>query len=103
MTKKVKELAIHLYEETRRQFPEINFHYIQPHPEMRKRYWIMVTGTMTEKRQRAMRKFVADRATDILIDEGYSFAVMIDHSLETARQANAVMLERMMQTDDTHK
>ncbi len=30
-----------------------------------------------------MREFVADRGTDILIDEGYSFAVMLENALET--------------------
>jgi hypothetical protein len=55
-----------------------------PSPELRKRYWIIVTGEISEDRRIEMRHFVADRATDILIDEGYSFAVMTNHSLETA-------------------
>jgi hypothetical protein len=84
MTHKVKSLAMNLYEETRRIFPEINFLYIHPHPEMKRRYWIMVAANMNEEREDEMRHFVADRATDILIDEGYSFSVRIDHSMETA-------------------
>jgi hypothetical protein len=82
MTRKVKELAMQLYKETQSRFPEIMFARIQPHPEMRRRYWIMVIGEMNEEREREMDVFVADRATDILIDEGYSFSVMLRSSLE---------------------
>jgi hypothetical protein len=84
MTRKAKELALSLFNETQQKFPEITFFEIMPSPELRKRYWIMVTGTMTGKRQRAMRKFVANRATDILIDEGYSFSVMLEPMPQTA-------------------
>jgi hypothetical protein len=39
---------------------------------------------MDEQRERLMDTFVADRATDILIDEGYSFAVMLENVMEVA-------------------
>ena len=42
------------------------------------------TGELSEERHNAMREFVADRGTDILIDEGYSFAAKFKHTLETA-------------------
>ncbi len=84
MTRKAKELAMNFFRETQEAFPELTFVGIMPSPELRRRYWIMVTGAMTEKRKREMRRFVADRATDVLIDEGYSFAVKLEHTLETA-------------------
>jgi hypothetical protein len=80
MTHKAKELAIQLYEETKKQFPEIVFSYIQPHPEQARRFWIKVHASMNEDRRAQMREFVADRATDILIADGYSFAVMVEQS-----------------------
>ncbi len=83
MTRKVKDLALKFFQETQTAFPEITFADIMPSPELRKRYWILVTGTMTEKRKREMRRFVADRATDMLIDEGYSFSVKLDYMRET--------------------
>jgi hypothetical protein len=84
MTRKARELAMNLFNETQEKFPEITFSSIMPSPELRKRYWIMVTGELSEERQNVMREFVADRGTDILIDEGYSFAVMLENILETA-------------------
>ncbi len=75
---------MNLFKETRKKFPEITFSSIMPSPELRKRYWIMVTGELSEERQNAMREFVADRGTDIFIDEGYSFAVMLENTMETA-------------------
>jgi hypothetical protein len=84
VTRKARELAMNLFNETQQKFPEITFSSIMPSPELRKRYWIMVTGELSEERQNAMREFVADRGTDILIDEGYSFAVMLENTLETA-------------------
>jgi hypothetical protein len=82
MTRKAKQLAMRLYNETQSRFPEITFARIQPHPEQVNRFWIMVIGEMDEEREREMDVFVADRATDILIDEGYSFSVMLRSSLE---------------------
>jgi len=73
MTRKARELAMMLFNETQGKFPEITFSSIMPSPELRKRYWIMVTGELSEERQNAMREFVAYRGTDILIDEGYVF------------------------------
>ena len=84
MTRKARELAMSLLNETQQKFPEITFSHIMPSPELRKRYWIMVTGEMNQRRERAMHTFVADRATDILIDEGYSFAVMLENVMEVA-------------------
>jgi hypothetical protein len=84
MTRKARKLAMDLFNETQQKFPEITFSTIMPSPELRRRYWIMVTGEMNQRRERAMRTFVADRATDILIDEGYSFAVMLENVMEVA-------------------
>ncbi len=84
MTRKARELAMMLFNETQQKFPELSFVSIMPSPELRKRYWIMASGIMSEERERQMDVFVADRATDILIDEGYSFAVMLENTLETA-------------------
>jgi hypothetical protein len=78
MTRKAKDLALRLYEETKTQFPEIAFSSIQPHPEQARRFWIKVRASMNEDRRTRMREFVADRATDILIADGYSFAVMVE-------------------------
>ncbi len=80
MTQKAKELARQLYEETKKYFPEIVFSSIQPHPEQARRFWIKVYASMDEDRRTEMREFVADRATDILIANGYSFAVMVERS-----------------------
>ena len=84
MTRKARELAMMLFNETQQKFPEITFSSIMPSPELRKRYWIMITGELSEERHNAMREFVADRGTDILIDEGYSFAAKFKHTLNTA-------------------
>jgi hypothetical protein len=84
MKRKAKELALQLFNETNHRFPEILFLRIQPHPEQADRYWIKVRGTMDEQQERLMDTFVADRATDILIDEGYSFAVMLENVIEVA-------------------
>ncbi len=80
MTQKAKELARQLYDETKEHFPEIVFSSIQPHPEQARRFWIKVHASMDEDRRTEMREFVADRATDILIANGYSFAVMVERS-----------------------
>jgi hypothetical protein len=56
----------------------------QEHPEQADRYWINVSADMDEEREMVMGKFVADNAMDILVKEGYSFAIMLDNTLEPA-------------------
>lgn len=84
MKRKVKTLAMNLFEITQKKFPEIKFINIQEHPEQADRYWINVSADMDEEREMAMGKFVADNAMDILVKEGYSFAIMLDNTLELA-------------------
>jgi hypothetical protein len=81
MKRKVKELAMNLFAVTHKRFPAIRFVKIQEHPEQIDRYWIKVVGELDEEQQDEMRMFVGRKATDILIKEGYSFAVMLDNSL----------------------
>jgi hypothetical protein len=81
MKRIAKKLAMQLYEDTRKQFPAIRFINIQNHPEQAGRYWINVAGDMSEDEEEEMRMFVGKIATDILINEGYSFAVMLDNTL----------------------
>jgi hypothetical protein len=74
-----------LFAATQKKFPEITFINIQEHPEQTDRYWINVAGDMSEDREIVMNKFVANEAMKILVENGYSFAVMVDNSLlETA-------------------
>jgi hypothetical protein len=80
MIRKAKDLALRLYEETKKQFPEIVLSSIQPHPEQSRHFWIQVRAAMNEERRVQMREFVADRATDILIADGYSFAMMVERA-----------------------
>jgi hypothetical protein len=84
MKRKVKTLAMNLFELTQKKFPEIKFINIQEHPEQADRYWINVSGDMGEEREMVMDKFVARKAMDILVKEGYSFAIMLDNTLEPA-------------------
>ncbi len=84
MKRQVKTLALGLFEITQRKFPEIRFMNIQEHPEQADRYWINVVGDMDEERKIAMNKFVANKAMKILVEEGYSFAIMLDNRLELA-------------------
>ncbi|MFY8000450.1 MAG: hypothetical protein ACOVSW_17780 [Candidatus Kapaibacteriota bacterium] len=84
MKRKVKTLAMNLFEITQKKFPEIRFINIQEHPEQADRYWINVSADMDEEREMVMGKFVADNAMDILVKEGYSFAIMLDNTLELA-------------------
>lgn len=84
MKRKVKELAMSLFEVTHKQFPAIQFVKIQEHPEQVDRYWIKVVGNLDEEEQYEMSMFVGRKATDILVKEGYSFAVMLDNRLELA-------------------
>jgi hypothetical protein len=84
MKRKVKTLAMNLFEITQKKFPEIKFINIQEHPEQADRYWINVSADMDEEREMVMDKFVARKAMDILVKEGYSFAVMLDNTLEPA-------------------
>jgi hypothetical protein len=86
MKKQVKALAMKLFEITQRQFPEIHFINIQEHPEQVGRYWINVRGDMSEDRELQMDEFVAEQAMDILVEHGYSFAIMVDNSLLEAAQ-----------------
>jgi hypothetical protein len=79
--RKVKELAMKLYEETHKHFPVIRFVSIQEHPEQANRYWINVGGDMDEQSEAEMRTFVGQKAMNILVQEGYSFAVMLDNTL----------------------
>ncbi len=81
MKRKVQQLAKSLYEETKQRFPAIQFINIQEHPEQADRFWINVAGELSEEEQDSMRMFVGRKATDILIHDGYSFAVMLDNSL----------------------
>lgn len=82
MKRKVKTLAMDLFETTQKKFPEIKFVNIQEHPEQADRYWINVSGDMDEEREIDMGRFVARKAMDILVKEGYSFAIMLDNTLE---------------------
>jgi len=85
MKRQAKALAMELFAVTQKKFPEITFINIQEHPEQTDRYWINVASDMSEDREIAMNKFVANEAMKILIEKGYSFAVMVDNSLvETA-------------------
>lgn len=84
MKRKAKALAMNLFEITQKKFPEIRFINIQEHPEQADRYWINVAGEMDEEREMLMDTFVADNAMNILVEEGYSFAIMLDNTLETA-------------------
>lgn len=84
MKRKAKALAMNLFETTQKKFPEIRFINIQEHPEQADRYWINVAGDIDEEREMAMNKFVARNAMNILVEEGYSFAIMLDNTLETA-------------------
>ncbi len=84
MKRQTKALALELFEITQKKFPEIRFLNIQEHPEQADRYWINVVGEMDDDREMAMNKFVATKAMNILIEHGYSFAVMLDNSLATA-------------------
>ncbi len=84
MKRKAKALAMNLFEITQKKFPEIRFINIQEHPEQADRYWINVAGDMDEEREMLMDTFVADNAMNILVEEGYSFAIMLDNTLETA-------------------
>jgi hypothetical protein len=77
MKRKVKQLAKEIFTATQQQFPEIQFLDIQEHPEQYDRYWIIVTGEMEEEREMDMNMFSGEIATRILIDEGYSFGVML--------------------------
>jgi hypothetical protein len=77
MRRKAQELAMGLFEETRKHFPEISFLRIDPHPEQARRFWIRVVADMDDERQMAMDEFVADRAMDILMAHKYSFAIML--------------------------
>jgi len=81
MKRKVQQLAKSLYEETKQRFPAIQFINVQEHPEQADRFWINVGGDLDEQEQESMRTFVGRKATDILIREGYSFAVMLDNTL----------------------
>lgn len=82
MKRRVKTLALGLFEITQKKFPEIRFINIQEHPEQADRYWINVAGDMDEDREMTMNKFVAHKAMKILVEEGYSFAIMLDNTLE---------------------
>ena len=84
MKRKVKELAMNLFEVTHKRFPAIQFVKIQEHPEQIDRYWIKVVGNLDEEQQYEMSMFVGRKATDILVKEGYSFAIMLDNTLELA-------------------
>jgi hypothetical protein len=84
MKRHIKALAMELFETTQKKFPEIRFINIQEHPEQADRYWINVASDMDEDREIAMNKFVADKAMKILVKEGYSFAIMLDNTLELA-------------------
>jgi NAD+--asparagine ADP-ribosyltransferase len=86
MKRKVKELAMKLYEDAHKHFPAIHFVNIQEHPEQANRYWINVAGELSEDQQEEMRMFVGRKATNILIKEGYSFAIMLDNTMLEAVQ-----------------
>jgi hypothetical protein len=81
MKRTVKILAMNLFAITQKNFPEITFINIQEHPEQSDRYWVNVAGDMDEEREMAMDTFVADQAMNILITEGYSFAIILDNAL----------------------
>jgi hypothetical protein len=85
MKRKVKTLAMSLFETTQKKFPEIKFMNIQEHPEQADRFWINVTGDMDEDREMVMSKFVARKAMKILVEEGYSFAIMLETQPEAAQ------------------
>lgn len=78
MTQKAQRLAMELFEETKKTFPEIEFLNIEPHPEQHRRFWINVKGKMTEERHEALREFVATRAIDLIIKHHYSFTISLD-------------------------
>jgi hypothetical protein len=81
MKRKAKELAMKLYEETHAKFPEIILQRIQAHPEQSDRFWIQVEANMNAQQQRQMHKFTDERATEILIEEGFSFAFMLKNAV----------------------
>lgn len=78
MTQKARQLAMTLFEETKKRFPEIEFIDIEPHPEQHRRFWINVKAKMSEERAMAMSDFVAEMAIEIIIKHRYSFAIMLD-------------------------
>jgi hypothetical protein len=84
MKRKVKKLALELFATMQKQFPEIQFLGIQEHPEQYDRFWINVAGQMNEDREIELNQYSGTVATQILIDEGYSFGILVRNSIETA-------------------
>jgi len=86
MNRKVKELAMEFFAETQKEFPEICFINIQEHPEQADRYWINVSGDMDEDREIQMGRFTAEKTLDSIVKHGYSFAIIVDNTLDAARE-----------------
>lgn len=81
MTQQEHDVALQLVHEMQEYFPNIAFVNFQPHPEQVGRYWINIATDMDDEEQIAMRAFVSEKATNILIQHGISLAVMVDNTL----------------------
>ncbi len=77
MTRKVQKLAQELFEQTHEQFPEITYLGIQEHPEQKNRFWINVSGLLSDDREIQLQERSGVLATQMLIDEGYSFGLFV--------------------------
>ncbi len=77
MKRKVKKLAQEIFATAQQKFPEIQFVGIQEHPEQHDRFWINVSGPIDEEQEMEMNMFVNKISMRILIDEGYSFGIML--------------------------
>jgi hypothetical protein len=84
MKRKVKKLALELFATMQKQFPEIQFLGIQEHPEQHDRFWINVAGQMNEDREIELNQSSGVIATQILIEEGYSFGILVRNPIEVA-------------------
>ena len=73
---KQEELINELFLKIKEKYPEIEFLGIQPSPGDRDLLWIKVLAPINEDRRIELRHYASELETDILLDYGYSMAIM---------------------------
>ena len=78
LNNKQEQLIDELFQKVKEKYPEIEFLGIRESPGDRDLLWIRVAAEMDEAREIEMRHYASELETDILVDYGYSFAIMLE-------------------------